>query len=193
VLTGMRELREAPGIVVDLRGNPGGSVHSVDRLLAEFYTKPTEIGRTLTRTGKPVSMFFGAVEIIKLKSTIDGDPKAYDGPVVVLVNAQSASGSELFAGALQATGRATIVGDTTCGCLLGFLGYARVPGGGELAYSEVGFVLGNNKRIEGEGVIPDRVVPLTLADLRVSRDRALEVAQELLRGEMAKKTGKDTR
>ena len=75
---------------------------------------------------------------------------------------------------------APALGETSCGCLLGFLGYAHVPGGAELAYSEVGFVLGNGKRIEGEGVVPDRPVPLTLADLRVSRDRALEVAQEVV-------------
>jgi carboxyl-terminal processing protease len=103
------------------------------------------------------------------------------------VNSQSASGSELFAGTMQATGRATIVGETSCGCLLGFLGYARVPGGAELAYSEVGFVLGNGKRIEGEGVVPDVPVPLALADLRVSRDRTLEVAQELVLKQAAKK------
>jgi hypothetical protein len=72
-------------------------------------------------------MLFGAVEIIKLKNTIQGNAKAYTGPVVILVNAQSASGSELFAAAMQSTGRATIVGQTTCGCLLGFLGYARIP------------------------------------------------------------------
>ena len=119
-------------------------------------------------------MLFGAVEIIKLKSTVEGDPNAYKGPVVILVNAQSASASELFAGAMQATRRARGVGQPTCGCLLGFLGYARVPGGGEIAYSEVGFVLSNGKRIEGEGVMPDHEVPVSLADLRVSRDRALE-------------------
>ena len=181
VLSGLRAMRDAPGIVVDLRGNPGGSVHTVDRMLAEFFTRPTEIGRTITRTGQPISMLFGTVEIIKLKNTIAANPRAYAGPVAILVNSQSASGSELFAGAMQATGRATIVGETTCGCLLGFLGYARVPGGGELAYSEVGFVLGNGKRIEGEGVVPDRIVALTLADLRVSRDRALEVAQDVLK------------
>ena len=55
-----------------------------------------------------------------------------------------------------------------------------MPGGGELAYSGVGFVLPNGKRIEGEGVIPERRVPLDLADLRVNRDRQLEVAQEVL-------------
>jgi carboxyl-terminal processing protease len=76
---------------------------------------------------------------------------------------------------------AVVVGEPTCGCLLGFLGYAGIPGGGELAYSEVGFVLANGQRIEGTGVIPNHPVPLTVADLRVGRDRALEAAQEILR------------
>ena len=181
VLDGIEELHDTPGMVIDLRGNPGGSVHIVERLLREFYSKPTEVGRATTRTGQPVSVLFGAVEIIKLKSTIPGSAKAYEGQVVILVDSQSASGSELFAAAMQATHRATIVGETTCGCLLGFLGYARVPGGGEMAYSEVGFVLANGKRIEGEGVMPDVPVPLALQDLIVSRDRRLEVAQEILR------------
>lgn len=181
-LSGLEALRGAPGLVIDLRSNPGGSVHAVNRMLEEFFTRPAEVGRTITRTGQPVSVLFGAVEIIKLKSTVAGNPGAYAGPVAILVNSQSASGSELFAGTMQATGRATIVGETSCGCLLGFLGYARVPGGAELAYSEVGFVLGNGRRIEGEGVIPDIPVPLTLADLRFSRDRALEVAQQTVLG-----------
>ena len=80
-----------------------------------------------------------------------GDIDAYKGPVVILVNPGSASASELFASAMQAAGRALVVGQPSCGCLLGFLGYARIPGGGELAYSEVGFRLPNDRRIEGEG------------------------------------------
>ena len=82
-----------------------------------------------------------------------------------------------FAGAMQATNRGVVIGQPTCGCLLGFLGYARVPGGAELAYSEVGFRLPNGKRIEGEGVIPDIQVPLNPRDLQLNRDRALEEAQ----------------
>jgi carboxyl-terminal processing protease len=100
--------------------------------------------------------------------------------VVILVNAQSASASELFAATLQATGRAKILGQASCGCLLGFLGYAQVPGGAELAYSEVGFKLPNGKHIEGEGVIPDRPIAIDPADLQTNRDRALEEAQALL-------------
>lgn len=178
---GLEHLAKTPGLVIDLRGNPGGSVHAVNEMLEKFFTKRTELGRTTTRTGRPVSLLFGAVEIIRLHRTVKGDPDAYQGPVVILLDALSASGSELFAGSMQAAHRAKIVGEPSCGCLLGYLGYAYVPGGAELAYSEVGFVMSNGKRIEGEGVIPDEAVPTTLADLQLGRDRALERAQELLR------------
>ena len=180
-LRGLDELKNTPGLVIDLRGNPGGSVHAVNQMLERFFATRTELGRSTTRTGKPVSLLFGAVEIVRLKTIVDGSADAYKGPVVILVNAASASGSELFAGAMQAAGRAKVVGEPSCGCLLGFLGYARIPGGGELAYSEVGFVLTNGKRIEGEGVIPDHTVAPTLADLQQNRDRTLEEAQQVLR------------
>jgi carboxyl-terminal processing protease len=180
-IAGVEELIDAPGLIIDLRGNPGGSVHAVNSMLGKFFPSRTELGHATTRTGQPVSMLLGTVEIIKLKRVVDGDKNAYRGPVVILMNAQSASGSELFAGTLQAAGRAVVVGQPSCGCLLGFLGYARVPGGAELAYSEVGFVMSNGKRIEGEGVIPDFTVPITLHDLQFNRDRVLEEAQAILR------------
>ena len=179
-IAGLETLKKTPGLVIDLRGNPGGSVYAVNSMLEKFFAKPTQLGRTTTRSGRPVSMFLGTVDIIKLERDVPGDPDAYRGPVVILVDGLSASGSELFAGTMQATGRAQVVGEPSCGCLLGFLGYARIPGGAELAYSEVGFVLTNGKQVEGEGVIPDRIVPHTLEDLRVARDRPLEEAQALL-------------
>ena len=90
---------------------------------------------------------------------------------------------------MQASGRAKVVGTPSCGCLLGFLGYARVPGGAELAYSEVAFVLANGQHIEGVGVVPNHPVPATVADLRASRDRALETAQEVLGAMTTKRAG----
>jgi carboxyl-terminal processing protease len=180
-IAAIEELKATPGMIIDLRGNPGGSVHAVNQLLDRFFAKPTELGRATTRTGQPVSVLFGAVEIVKLRAVVEGRADAYAGPVVILVNAGSASGSELFAGTMQAMNRARVVGEPTCGCLLGFLGYAHIPGGGELAYSEVGFVMTNGKRIEGEGVIPDHLVAPTRIDLQQNRDRPLEEAQQVLR------------
>lgn len=179
-LAGVDELRGTPGLIIDLRGNPGGSVHAVNLMLERFFREPTELGTATTRNGKPVSMLAGAVEIIRLHRTVRGNPGAYRGPVAILVDGGSASGSELFAGTMQAAGRAKVVGQPSCGCLLGFLGYAAIPGGADLAYSEVGFVLTNGHHIEGEGVIPDVAVPLSLADLRLFRDRTLEEAEALL-------------
>ena len=177
---GLDATARTPGLIIDLRGNPGGSLHMVNATLNRFFRERTELGRILTRTGRPVSVLFGAVEVVKLHTVVDGNPGAYPGPIAILVNAQSASASELFAATMQAAGRATVFGEPSCGCLLGFLGYAAVPGGADLAYSEIGFMMSNGKRIEGEGVIPDRPVPVTLADLLVSRDRTLEEAQRWL-------------
>lgn len=179
-LEGIEALKNTPGLVIDLRNNPGGSMHVVNQMLDRFFPARTEVGRVLTRSGKPITLLMGTLEIIKLNQVAEGNKDAYKGPVVVLVNAGSASGSELFAGAMQSTGRAAVLGQPSCGCLLGFLGYARIPGGAELAYSEVGFVMVNGKHIEGEGVIPDHPVPITLPDLQMNRDRTLEEAQALL-------------
>jgi carboxyl-terminal processing protease len=181
VLDGLEELKDTPGLVIDLRGNPGGAVPAVNMLLARMFDKPAELGTVSTRTGQPVSIFFGTVDLIRLKLDVDGNPNAYKKPVVVLLSPSSASGSELFAGTLQAVGRAKVVGEASCGCLLGFLGYALLPGGAELAYSEVAFRMANGRKIEGTGVIPDIEVPPRLEDLRFYRDRTLEEAQALLK------------
>ena len=88
---------------------------------------------------------------------------------------------------MQDLGRATVIGQRTCGCLLGYLGYADLPGGGQLAYSEIGFVLPKGGRIEGDGVKPDIEIARTRDDILFNRDRSLEAAEFFLRGKVAVK------
>ena len=180
VLSAIEKLKDAPALVLDLRGNGGGSGAMSEAIVGSFFKAKTVIGRTETRTGQPVTLAFGLVKIASPEASVPGKPDAYAGKVAVLVDSDSASASEATAGALQSTGRAIVVGETSCGCLLAFLGYAALPGGGELAFSEIGFVNAKGERIEGRGVIPDVAIERRRADFVEQRDRALEAAQTAL-------------
>ena len=168
-------LKDTPSLIIDLRGNGGGSGGMVHAVARQFFEGEVAAGRVLTRTGKPITLAFELVELVKLEPVLKGTG-LYRGPVAILMDHASASASESFASLMQAHRRASIVGQVSCGCLLGYMGYASVPGGGKLAYSEVGFVLPDGRRIEGTGVGPDVEVPLAAQDLQLGRDRVLEAA-----------------
>lgn len=172
----MTAVKDTPGLILDLRGNGGGSGAMAEALVGAFFKTRTLIGRTATRTGRPVTLAFGAIKFSSHERFVPGLTDAYGGRVVVLIDSVSASASEAVAAALQSTGRASIVGERSCGCLLAFMGYATVLGGGELAYSEIGFTTTNGDVVEGRGVVPNLAVAVTPGDLVEQRDRALEVA-----------------
>ena len=179
ILQAIAGMKDTPGMIVDLRNNGGGSGAMANALVTKFLSETHKGGRVLTRTGRPITV--GFFPVIKLEPEFKGDKEsAYTKPLVILTNEGSASASEIFSSALQDLGRATIVGQRTCGCLLGYLGYADLPGGGQLAYSEIGFVTKSGKRIEGEGVKPDVEIKLAREDILFNRDRTLEAAEKFL-------------
>ncbi len=179
ILQAITDMKDGPGIIIDLRNNGGGSMAMSNTLVSKFLSNKHKGARLLTRSGKPVSV--GFIDTIDMLPEFSGDKSgAYTKPMVILVNEGSASASELFSSALQDLGRATVVGQRTCGCALGYLGYADLPGGGQLAYSELGFVSVRDQRIEGAGVKPDVEVNLTREDILLMRDRTLEAAERFL-------------
>jgi carboxyl-terminal processing protease len=164
----LESLKDAPGIIVDLRGNPGGEAQEVVRIGSYFFNTRTSFGQFISRGGKSFTLY------------TDRDDQVYSGPVMILVNEGSGSGSELFSAAMQENGRAAVVGRPSCGCVLGISHFKKLKGGSELAVSELKYVSPQGHKIEGAGVTPNRPVPLTLADLQNRRDAALEAAETAL-------------
>ena len=165
----LEQLRDVPGLVIDVRGNPGGEADEVVKIASLFYNTHVPFGRFNKRSGRSIYL------------RTDDDDRVYRGPLAILVNEGSGSGSELFAGVMQENGRAIVVGSRSCGCVLGISEFKKVKGGGELAVSEYGYLSPKENSFEGTGVIPNKTVELTISDLQAHRDAVLDEAERLLR------------
>ena len=176
--------RGADGIVIDLRGNGGGVGGLVMGIAGHFLTTHDTLGTMRTRRS---DLRFVANPRLVSRSGARVHP--YDGPVVVLVDVLSASTSEVFAGGLQGIGRARIVGDTTAGMALPAL-MERLPNRDVLYHAFADFFTPRGERLEGRGVVPDEVVPLTREALLAGRDPQLEAALRWIASERGKKAGR---
>ena len=177
----LEQVRDAPGLIVDLRGNGGGTLASMLQIAGYLLTDRTRFALDRTRSGKPISSFGGLFKVgLELYAGKKGD-QIYSGPVAILVRGRTASASEIFAAGMQEAGRAKVFGSQTCGCVLGVIKNRRVRGGGVLEISEMLWLTPKGRKLEGEGVVPDREVRPTIADLQQKRDTTLEEAAKTLR------------
>src|SRR5262245_19260952 len=162
----MLEVQGTRGMILDLRNNGGGFVTTVAQVASYFLPEDTNLGEFITRQGRVTSR-------LTQRSRIN-----YREPLTVLVSARSASGSEIFASAMQERKRAVIVGSspTTCGCLLGVSRTLKLIDGGKLNISDTDYRTAAGRRIEGSGVKPDMWFDTRIVDLLAGRDGALELA-----------------
>jgi len=162
--------RHDAGLVIDLRGNPGGLAGMITGVAGHVLDEPKVLGTMQTRQQQ---LHFQANPRL---STPDGrSVSPFAGPVAILVDEISASATECFAGGLQSLGRARIFGRQTMGQALP-ASTKLLANGDVLMYALGDFVTPGGKRLEGDGVIPDSSQPLSVAALAAGRDLALEAA-----------------
>lgn len=166
----MDSLRSSDAIVIDVRGNLGGVGGMSMGIAGHFLDTSVAIGVMTQRTSN--------LRFVANPRRVNGrnqTVKPFAGPLAIVVDPLSASTTEIFAGGLQLLKRATIFGSQSAGQALPSVP-ERLPNGDILYHAIADFVGPTGKPVEGEGVIPDRVVPLTRPELVKGRDAALEAA-----------------
>jgi carboxyl-terminal processing protease len=138
----------AKGVILDLRDNGGGFVSAAAAVISRFVSS----GEAFEQRSRD-----GEVD----RTAVDGDHPAAQVPLVVLVNGNSASASEIVAGSLQARGRARLVGAKTFGKGSVQVDYV-LDNGGDLHLTIAHWYLPNGRTIDRQGLTPD--VPVMLTD-----------------------------
>jgi carboxyl-terminal processing protease len=176
----VEDLRTTPGLILDLRRNHGGVGATLEAMAAVFFDSKTLFERRMSRKQVSASERDGHRTEETQAFVGKNGAQIYSGPVVILVSEYSASATEVFAAGMQDSGRATLVGSPSCGCVLGITHERVMKGGGVLEISEVLWFSPKNRKLEGEGVIPDKVAVPTIASLRGKRDVVLEEGEKTL-------------
>jgi C-terminal processing protease CtpA/Prc len=174
--------RKTKGLVLDLRGNPGGAIKTLQRMLGYVFDHDVKIGEMKERKkSKP------------LVAKTRGGEKVFKGQLVVLVDSDSGSAAELFSRIVQLEKRGTVVGDRSAGAVMvsnvrpGLLGDVSsgnmIPYGLSVTIADI--LLTDGQSLEHVGVTPDVVLLPSAADLRDRRDPVLARAVELAGGRIS--------
>ena len=159
--------KSAQTMVLDLRGNWGGSLEIAQKIFALFLSEKTEIGNFRDRKGKTISLKTG------------GNRSAYRGRIVMLTDRYTGSAAEVFASAIQESGRGIVIGQQSKGGVLGATHY-KLPNGFDIHVALMDYHTAKGVRLEGRGVIPDMIVNLTVKDFREDKDAVLDRVRLLL-------------
>ncbi|PYV63647.1 MAG: hypothetical protein DMG95_06375 [Acidobacteria bacterium] len=164
--------RKHQSLVLDLRGNPGGSVETLKYLIGGIFDKEIKIADRIGRKeSKP--------EIAKPLHN------PFTGKLVVLVDARSASAAELFARIVQLEKRGTVIGDRTSGAVMEAKHYDEQMGTDTVIFygasiTEWDLIMADGKSLEHNGVMPDELVLPDARDLGSGRDPVLARAAEIV-------------
>ena len=170
--------RGAKGVIIDLRGDPGGYLDAAVELPRAWTgDKPVVIQRS--SDGKEISMS------PRLKI-----PKQVELPTVILVNKWSASAAEIVTGAFQDYGKAVVVGETTFGKGSVQEYIDNFADGSALKLTIAEWLTPNKRSIDKKGLTPDIVIKRTEEDVKAEKDPQLDKAIEIIKEKNNATTGK---
>jgi carboxyl-terminal processing protease len=156
------------GLIIDLRGNPGGIGGMAMGMAGFLVDKPNQrLGTMYLRDST-------------LNFVVNPRANVFSGPVAVLVDGCSASTSEIFAGGLKDLGRARVFGTRTAAAALPSA-FERLPNGDGFQYAVANYISEGGQPLEGLGVTPDVVVELTRPALLAGHDPVAEAALDWIR------------
>jgi C-terminal processing protease CtpA/Prc len=166
----LERARSHETLILDLRGNRGGRVETMQVLLGGLSATDIAIGSTKWRD-----------KVTALVARGSGND-AFRGRVFVLIDAESASASELVARAIQLANLGTVIGDRSAGAVMTSRFHPLTVSHGEnvIAYgvsvTAADVIMSDNGRLEKKGVVPDFKTLPTAEDLATGRDPALAQA-----------------
>ena len=170
------DLRDCRGIIIDLRGNPGGVVGMVMGVAGHFLDEPETLG-TMRSRGSSLNFVANPRRV----DTSARPVRPFAGPLALLIDPMSVSTTEIFAAGMQALGRARVFGENSAGQALP-AATLRLPDGDVLMHVVADFTAGNGVRIEGRGVIPDVDIVPSHKSLLDGHDPVLDAALAWIRG-----------
>ncbi len=160
-------------LILDLRNDPGG-----------LLTQAVDVSDELLPKGKLVVYTKGRTKEDKMRFVSESDPKIPPSvPMVVLVNAGSASASEIVAGALQDWHRAVVIGERSFG-----KGSVQtvfpLSDGSALKLTTAKYYTPSGRSIQEEGIVPDVEIP---SNLQIAQGKLPIIREKFLKGHLKKK------
>lgn len=165
----------AEGVVLDLRNNGGGDAEAMADVASLFLEDGINLGKFADRSGASFELQTYSKRLWRVPQLAQ-----IKLPLVVLTSESTSSAAEIMAAVLQAKRRARVIGTGTCGCVLAIRNRHALPDGGLLDVSEFDYRTAAGVRLQGLGVTPDQLTPLTRSDLYSRRDPTLEAAKSFL-------------